>query len=85
MSNVQYSLYHNKRESELFIKRYNKIFYPLYGENKECYENGDVVSYNDCYYVCKDRKKLKEFAISIKDNWVLDLEHQLVIIKGIKI
>ena len=45
----------------------------------------EVVYYNDCFYICKDRKKLREKSHEIKNGWIEQLEAQLEMAKDIKL
>lgn len=87
MTEVQYSLYHSKKEVSIKIKRHNKPQYKLSYDKKEldAYNNGEVAYYNDCYYICKDRKKLKDLAIKLKNDWITEKKSELDKLESIKI
>lgn len=58
-----YQLYYSKKDSEIKIDKLKKVFQGI--------EITDEVKYyNDCFYFCSDRKKLKEKAIEIKNEWI---------------
>lgn len=74
-----YELYHSRREKKLEIKpSKNKPF------KEDCVIN-EVATYNDCFYLCSDRKLLKKKAEEIKSEWIEEAEKELEQLKEIKI
>ena len=47
--------------------------------------SNEITTYNNSYYVCNDRKKLKEFAEKMKNEWIKRAETELVKLKEMKI
>ena len=45
----------------------------------------EVTVYNDCYFICNDRKKLREKANEIKNEWITELEDELEKANNMKI
>lgn len=45
----------------------------------------EIVRYNDCYYVCSDRKKLRDKANEIREKWIREVEEELGWLKDLKI
>jgi hypothetical protein len=73
-----YTLYHNKRESIIEVKKATKGM-------SHCTYTDDVAYYNDCYYLCTKRKPLVEKANEIKQSWIDELEQKLADVAAIKI
>lgn len=74
-----FSLYHSKKEKKLEIK-------PIKNNSLMVYNVTDkVTSYNDCYFVCNNRKALKEKATEIKNSWIEEAEKELNALKEIEI
>jgi len=78
--NKYYQLFYRKDKYEINIK-------PL----KECFKdyeksiNEDITIYNEYYMFSCDRKKLKQKALSMKQEWTEELEAKLVKVYEIKI
>lgn len=87
MEEVQFSLYHMKDSRVLKIERHDKPKFTVKRtvEKENQYQNDEVVSFNDRYYICKDRKKLKQFALELKDEWIEEAQLKLKQLEDIKI
>lgn len=65
-----YTLYHDKLKLEIKLTNAKKTLQNLNYTD-------DVTEYNDCYFISKNKKKLKEFGEKIKNNWIIELEEKL--------
>lgn len=72
-----YTLYFNKPKMIIEVKKASK------GMNHCTYTN-EAVQYNDCYWVCLNRKPLVEKAEEIKEAWTKELEERIEKVKSIK-
>ena len=70
-----YCLYHNKEKMELKIKP----------SRLPCNYTYEVISYNENYYICNNRDKLKEKAEEIKEKWLKEAQERVNILSKIKI
>ena len=73
-----YTLYHNKKERIIEVKKASKAM-------AKCNYTDDITSYNDCYYICLQRKPLVEKAKEIKKSWIKELEDEMEKVKSIKL
>jgi hypothetical protein len=73
-----YILYFKRSEKTIKVSKARKTFQHLNFTE-------EVVRYNDCYYMCANRKPLVEKAQEIKREWILELEDELNSIEQIKI
>ena len=71
-----YQLYFKKEDFELRVE-------PLTAWAKDI---TDIPKrFNDCIYVCNNRKALRELAKQIKAEWIAELEEKLENAKNIKV
>lgn len=73
-----YVLYFNKSERKIKLSKANKSMRNLNYTDQ-------VVKYNDCHYICTERRLLKEKAIEIQQSWISEFEEALNSIKELKI
>jgi|GEM_PF-4322254 len=73
-----YLLYFKKSERKIKVSKAHK------GMQNLNYTD-EVVQHNDCYFICSERKPLKEKAIEIHQSWISEFEEALNSIKDIKI
>lgn len=75
-----YNLFIDRKNHELKIKKVtNRRGHLLINYTD------DVQYFNEYYFVCTDRAKLKEKAIEIKQSWIDELESDLEKTRAIKI
>lgn len=74
-----FCLYHSKLYKTIEIAPIKKDSFMLSKVTDE------VTPYNDYYFICNNRKLLKEKAIEIKNNWIEETEKELNALKEIKI
>lgn len=72
-----YTLYVRKEKMIIEVKKASKAM-------SNCTYTNEVVRYNDCYWVCLNRKPLMEKAKEIKESWISELEGKLEKVKSIK-
>lgn len=72
-----YSLYVDKEKCEIVLKKMGKI---IMGNPTE-----DVTMFNNCYYISKNRKALKQKGLEIKEKWISETKKELEKIESIKI
>ena len=74
-----FSLYYNKRDKEMIIEpiRPSSFMY------SKCSDT--VTIFNDCYFMCTDRKLLREKANEIKNKWIEEAEKELNGFKKLKL
>lgn len=73
-----YTLYISQDEQIIKVAKAHKSLQSLaYTE--------DVVRYNDCYFLCKERKPLVAQARIIQQQWIAELEEALRTVQAIKI
>lgn len=58
-----FSLYHNKDKCELRIEPIGSL------DINKSYNYDYVICYNDCYFICNSRDKLKEMAKVLLKEW----------------
>ncbi|OPH61768.1 hypothetical protein BC351_00570 [Paenibacillus ferrarius] len=75
-----YNLYINKTEGKIEIKPLRKVFQNLSSTITE-----EVTRYNEVYYFCTKKKPLVEFAEQKKQEWIIELENELIKLKNIQI
>ena len=75
-----YNLYVNDKTKELVIKKVTTT-----GIKLSTNYTSEVTRFNNNYYASTDRQALKSKAIEIKNKWILDLEHELILVNKIKI
>ena len=73
-----YTLYHNKKEKIIKVSKCGKAL-------QNCNYTDEVTRYNDCYFLCKKRKPLIDFANSLKEKWLIDAEKEVEEIRNITI
>ena len=73
-----YALYFDKSKCVLEIAPFNKYF------NSKI-EIDEVTKFNDCIYLCSDRKKLREKAKEIKQGWIDETKETLAKFEGLKV
>jgi hypothetical protein len=73
-----YTLYFQKSEKVIQVSKARKAL-----QNLNFME--EVTRYNDCYFICTNRKPLVEKAKEIKQDWILELEKELSAMKEINI
>lgn len=73
-----YTLYHNKSERIIEVKKATKGM-------SNCTYTDEVTYYNGCYFICLKRKPLMEKAEEIKQSWIKETEEILKKLKEIKI
>jgi len=74
-----YKLYFNKREKRIEISPVKNT------ELMALKVSNEVTMYNDCYFICNDRKQLKEKANEIRNEWIIGLEEELEKVNNMKI
>ena len=72
-----YTLYHNKRERIIEVKRASKGM-------SSCTYTDKVERFNECYYTCLKRKPLVEKAKEIKQSWIEELEEEIAKVNAIQ-
>ena len=72
-----YTLYVKKEKMIIEVKKASKAM-------SNCTYTNEVVKYNDCYYLCSNRKPLIEKAKEIKESWISELKEKLEKAKSIK-
>lgn len=75
-----YNLYFDKKEVELKIKKVTGMGSRLQEEYPV-----EPKQYNDCYWICLERKPLKELAQQIKSEWLHETETLLEKIKTLNV
>lgn len=75
----RFSLYFNKRDKKLIIETITPSNF-MYAR---C--TNKVTKFNDCYFICNDRKLLRDKANEIKNTWVEEAEKDLNYLKELKI
>ncbi|OHD20794.1 MAG: hypothetical protein A2Y34_07120 [Spirochaetes bacterium GWC1_27_15] len=75
-----YQLYQNKNDAIIKIQKLSKVF-----QDKESRITDEIMIFNDVYSFCKDRKKLKQKAEEIKQEWVNEAKALLEKYENIKI
>lgn len=73
-----YQLYHKKSEGIIKIEKLKKVF-------SKVEVTDEIMCFNSVYYLCSDRKKLKEKALEIKNEWVSEAKLLLEKYESIKI
>ena len=75
-----YNLYFNKEKVELKIKKVSN-------EGSRLRSNYPSIptQFNDNYWICLERKPLKEIARRIQTEWRIEAEQRLSAIKNLKI
>lgn len=81
--------YSERRMYNLFVDKNNHEMKIIRVRNKDNHlmttYTEDVQCYNQFYFVCTDKNKLKEKATEIKKVWICELEKNLKKVKDIKI
>ena len=73
-----YTLYFSKKDKDIKVSKAKKVMQNLkYTE--------EAVQFNDCYYICVNRKPLVEKAKEIQEKWISEMEEELESIKKIKV
>ena len=75
----KYTVYFNKNRAEIKVKMITNgmVNCDLSGAN--------LSQYNNCYYVCKNRKIAIETARKIKREWIISLNQQILTLLEINI
>lgn len=77
---TMYNLYHNKEKGELKLIKVSSSNRKLHTTYK-----AQPSYFNDCYYVCMERKPLKELAISIKEQWLKEAKERVEMLENMKV
>ena len=62
------------------IKKVNRLSRKLNG-----LYTPEVTYYNNCYYICLDKKPLKKFANELKEQWLNEVMERVELIKRINV
>ena len=73
-----YSLYHNKEDNEIEVKKAHKAL-----QNVKYKE--EITRYNSYYYLCLHRKPLIELANQMREAWIKEYEDKINDLKNLKI
>lgn len=73
-----YTLYVERSKKDIKVSKAHKPFQKLNFTE-------EIIKYNDCYFLCTNRKTLVEKAKEIQRKWILELEEEINSIKEIKI
>jgi len=73
-----YQLYHNKSEIIIKISKVKKVF-------NHVKITDEIKCYNDNYFLCSDRSKLKIKALELKNEWVIEAKILMEKYKNINI
>lgn len=74
-----YQLYHSEERCELVIEPLKLCI------RKKNIEDGKVYYFNDCYFICSDRKVLQEKAKSLKLAWTMRASDRLEKLTNMKV
>lgn len=58
-------------------RNYDIIIEPMKVCGEKYIEKGEVIRFNDIYFVSDDRKLLREFAKKLKQNWREEILYKL--------
>lgn len=70
-----YSLFFDKKRLEICIEPYKNAMI----------ETNELYKFNDCRYLCSDRKLLREKAKEIKESWLEEAKQAVRDIESLKI
>jgi hypothetical protein len=73
-----YTLYYSRKEKTIKVTKARKAL-----QNLNFTE--EVTRYNDCYFICSNRKLLIEKAKDIQNEWLLELVKELETIREINL
>jgi hypothetical protein len=73
-----YTLYYSRKEKTIKVTKARKAL-----QNLNFTE--EVTRYNDCYFICSNRKPLIEKAKDIQTAWLLELVKELETIREINL
>jgi hypothetical protein len=73
-----YTLYYSRKEKTIKVTKARKAL-----QNLNFTE--EVTRYNDCYFICSNRKPLIEKAKDIQNEWLLELVKELETIREINL
>lgn len=74
-----YNLYHNKEQCVIELRKVRSKERQL-----QAHYTHEPSRFNDCYYICVNRKPLKELAQQLKEGWIIEAKDRLEKTENIK-